>query len=973
MKSFQGDLALKWLLLKKKLMKKSFILLLLAILVPLCACAEEYFTSNGITYLITSRSNLEVCVSGLEYSSDTTLIIPSKVNYKNRTYNVKYIGEEACSRHYFKNVYIEEGIVEIRDKAFYYCTNLHNISFPKSLTSLGDHAFMDTSIKELTLGESISYIGHRAFSECYNLERIFLNKNINYIADDAFKECRVREAFFTGTYYKNIAQENYTLGNGGISYLHFSNFHKTYDGTPLQTICSNNLKQYDCEIEMPTLETTVGKHIAYIKAKYSNDIDLTIDYPFEYEITKAPLELTINDAQREYGDANPQFTYQAKGFVADESLETLGITPAYQCEAYTLSSPGNYRILATIDAENYKVTYNYGTLTVVPAPITMTATNATKVYGDANPNFCIIYDGMKNGEKAPTWTTAPTISTTATTASPCGSYPITISGGSVTNYKVMSVKNGELLINKRDLYAKLNDYTRYYGEDNPDFKISYTGFVNNDNAESITEPSIKCTADKHSTVGNYDINISGGYADNYNILISNDNNKSTLSVLKAPISISVQDTTKVYGDANPTFNLAYTGLKNGEAEIDWVEAPTIKTDADEKSSCGTYTLTPVGGEAINYTVTSTDLGQLTITQRPLEATVENCTRLYGNTNPTYQITYSGFVNGDDKSCLSEKATATCQVTTKTDVGDYTIECKGGKATNYTISHNNGILTIKPRPINFKKEYYNYIYGTYHSPETEIQDANLIEGHIEIAYYILDPKCKAEDAVFTVTEGNFAGNYIAKPNDIPLYAGKYILTLTSNSKNFDVSTAKAYESIEAAKVVFVSKNQNNFIFNKGEKKEILKIYDLCHEPFSTITLQDPKGLLDISSDTDTIHNIIYFYATGKQVGDTELVLDILNADNGYGAYNFNNVHRSWSIQVTENTAINDITIQDGNDISVRVINHDIVTDNKPNNAIIRLYTTDGKLLADTQASVIQNVAAGLYLVHIDNKIFKVLVK
>ena len=225
MKSFQGDLALKWLLLKKKLMKKSFILLLLAILVPQCACAEEYFTSNGITYLITSRSNLEVCVSGLEYSSDTTLIIPSKVNYKNRTYNVKYIGEGACSRHnYFKNVYIEEGIVEIRDKAFYYCTNLHNISFPKSLTSLGDHAFMDTSIKELTLGESISYIGHRAFSECYNLERVFLNKNINYIADDAFKECRVREAFFTGTYYKNIAQENYTLGNGGISYLHFSNF-----------------------------------------------------------------------------------------------------------------------------------------------------------------------------------------------------------------------------------------------------------------------------------------------------------------------------------------------------------------------------------------------------------------------------------------------------------------------------------------------------------------------------------------------------------------------------------------------------------------------------------------------------------------------------------------------------------------------------------------------------------------------------
>lgn len=91
------------------------------------------------------------------------------------------------------------------------------------------------------------------------------------------------------------------------------------------------------------------------------------------------------------------------------------------------------------------------TLTVNRAPLTVTANPASKVQGSANPAFTASITGFVNSDTAATpgvFTGAPTFSTTATTSSPFGDYPIVPAQGSLssTNYTFANFVDGTLTI-----------------------------------------------------------------------------------------------------------------------------------------------------------------------------------------------------------------------------------------------------------------------------------------------------------------------------------------------------------------------------------------------------------------------------------------------------------------------------------------------------------------------------------------------
>ena len=59
---------------------------------------------------------------------------------------------------------------------------------------------------------------------------------------------------------------------------------------------------------------------------------------------------------------------------------------------------------------------------------------------------------------------------------------------------------------------------RYIGQANPQLTVSYTGFVNGDNVESLAErPSVTTTATTASPVGAYPITVAGAIDPNYTI------------------------------------------------------------------------------------------------------------------------------------------------------------------------------------------------------------------------------------------------------------------------------------------------------------------------------------------------------------------------------------------------------------------------------------------------------------------------
>ena len=96
---------------------------------------------------------------------------------------------------------------------------------------------------------------------------------------------------------------------------------------------------------------------------------------------------------------------------------------------------------------------------------------------------------------------------------------------------------------------------------------------------------------------------------NYNTTFVN----GTLTIEKAPLTITAKSYTIKQGETLPTFEAEYSGFKNNETKAVLTTQPTITTTATSTSASGEYDITVSGAEAQNYEI-SYVAGKLTITE-----------------------------------------------------------------------------------------------------------------------------------------------------------------------------------------------------------------------------------------------------------------------------------------------------------------------------------------------------------------------
>ena len=206
-----------------------------------------------------------------------------------------------------------------------------------------------------------------------------------------------------------------------------------------------------------------------ITAVYSGDANNqgSRSNPVTQTITPAPLTITVNSQSRVYGQANPALTVGYSGFVDGDTAASLTTQPSASTTATTGSPVGSYMITASgaVDA-NYTIGYTSGTLQITPAALTITANNQSDIYGQANPALTVRYSGFVNSDTAASLTTQPSVSTTATTGSPVGSYTITASGAVDANYTICYT-SGTLQITPAALTITANSLSKVYGQANP--------------------------------------------------------------------------------------------------------------------------------------------------------------------------------------------------------------------------------------------------------------------------------------------------------------------------------------------------------------------------------------------------------------------------------------------------------------------------------------------------------------------------
>jgi hypothetical protein len=161
-------------------------------------------------------------------------------------------------------------------------------------------------------------------------------------------------------------------------------------------------------------------------------------------IDKAALTITAESTSKTYG--------QAMTFAGTE-FSTAGLVNGDTVSGVTLTSAGAaansgvagspYAIVASSAVgsglDNYTICYVAGSLAVSPAPLTITACNASKITGEANPAFTVGYSGFVLGEGPGVLGGALTFSTPAVAGSPPGSYAIAPGGLNSGNYAITFV------------------------------------------------------------------------------------------------------------------------------------------------------------------------------------------------------------------------------------------------------------------------------------------------------------------------------------------------------------------------------------------------------------------------------------------------------------------------------------------------------------------------------------------------------
>jgi filamentous hemagglutinin family protein len=474
----------------------------------------------------------------------------------------------------------------------------------------------------------------------------------------------------------NAQSRLYGAANPALTYLSSGlvNGDTLSGGLATTAIATSNVGAYG--ITQGNLAATSNYALSYIGANLN--------------VTVAPLTVTANAQSRLYGAANPALTYVSSGLLNGDTLAG-GLATI----ATTASSVGAYGITqGTLTAtSNYALSYAGANLSVTAAPLTVTADVQSRIYGSANPTLSYTSSGLLNGD-----TLSGLLTTPATTTSNVGSYGITQGSLAATSNYTLSYVGANLAVTAAPLTVNANTQSRLYGAVNPALTYLSSGLVNGDSLSG----SLATTATTTSNVGAYGI-TQGNLAATSNYALSYVG--ANLNVTAAPLTVTANAQSRLYGATNPALTYVSSGLINSDTL-----SGVLTTTATPVSNVGGYGITQGSLANSNYAISY--LGaNLTVTPAPLAVTADAQHRPYGAANPALTYRSSGLVNGDALS--GGLATA---ATNTSNVGTYVIT-QGSLAasSNYVLSYNGANLSVTAAPLVVASVAPSPVFPSYFTP------------------------------------------------------------------------------------------------------------------------------------------------------------------------------------------------------------------------------------------------------------------
>jgi hypothetical protein len=423
-----------------------------------------------------------------------------------------------------------------------------------------------------------------------------------------------------------------------------------------------------------------------ISAQFSGDAK---DLPSSSVLTggelvdPAPLLVTASSAAITYGQAAPLVTPSYSGFVNGDTPTSLSTEAFCSSTAPSARPPvGTYTTSCSgVVDPNYSVSYSNGSVTVGSAPLLITASSAAITYGQSAPAVTPTYSGFVNGDNAGTLRFAPTCRSTAPSATPpAGSYTTSCTGAVDSNYTI-SYGSGSLDVGQAPLLITASSAAITYGQTAPSVTPTYSGFVNGDDASSLsTAPTCSSTAGSATpAAGSYATSCTGAADANYAISYL----PGAITVSKAVLTVTGNNAARYYGAANPSFTATLSGFVLGQnvTSSGVTGTASCSTTVTVTSDVGTYSITCALGTlaAANYAFGLFVPGALTIAKAPTSIAAKAVSKLQSVLagGPTFSATLTSLVTGKGIAAQTVTfglgSTAICSATTN---ANGVATCKG---------------------------------------------------------------------------------------------------------------------------------------------------------------------------------------------------------------------------------------------------------------------------------------------------------
>ena len=330
--------------------------------------------------------------------------------------------------------------------------------------------------------------------------------------------------------------------------------------------------------------------------------------------------------------------------------------------------------------------------------------NAWRLYGAANPTLSYSISGLLHGD-----TVSVVPFSTATPASPVGSYPITasVSDPAAPNYLV-DVIDATLSVHKAVLSISAANVSVTYGHAPPPLTVyKLAGFVNGDTASVVSgAPILTTTVTAKTPVGFYRIGVQAGSLSAANYAFSDfSNGMGSVGVYRAPLFLQAQNVSSTYGQTPKLTAYKLLGFLNGDTGSVISGAPILTTTVTATTHVGSYPIRVQVGTlaATNYyfyfNTSAIPQGIVQVTRAPLVIHAHTVSTFYGQA-PAQPTAYDllGFVNGETATVVSGSPLLTTTVTATTPIGFYQIGVQVGTltASNYrfvTASNGMGVVAV----------------------------------------------------------------------------------------------------------------------------------------------------------------------------------------------------------------------------------------------------------------------------------------